>query len=240
MTLPNHVAIIMDGNGRWAKARHHNRVFGHVRGARVAKRVIEACSRLQIAHLTLFAFSTENWFRPATEVNVLMRLLHRQLQREQDSLMRQNIRFRTIGDLARLPHMVRQVVEQTIEMTAANTGLQLTFALSYGGRQELVATLRHAVELVEAGELRADEIDESRLRALMPSTFLPDPDLIIRTSGERRLSNFFLWQAAYSEVEFEPKSWPDFTEEDLFRILTAYAQRERRFGRISEQIVNTV
>ena len=231
-----HLAIIMDGNGRWAKSRRHDRIFGHLRGAKVAKSVIEDCARLRVPYLTLFAFSTENWFRPAGEVNFLMHLLERQLKRELATLMRQNIRFQTIGDVARLPAAVRAAVERTVAETAGNSGMILTFALSYGGRQEIAQMAREVARRVATGELAEAEIDEATVATLLPSASLPDPDLIIRTSGERRISNFFLWQAAYSEVEFEAKAWPDFTVEDLRRILDCFAARERRFGRTGEQL----
>ena len=236
MTVPRHLAIIMDGNGRWAKSRRHHRIFGHLRGARVAKSIIEECARLRVPHLTLFAFSTENWYRPETEVNFLMHLLRRQLEREKGTLARQNIRFQTIGELHRLPAAVREVVDRTVAESAHHTGMVLTFALSYGGRQELTEMAREVARRVATGELEPDEIDEATVATLLPSSTLPDPDLIIRTSGERRLSNFFLWQAAYSEVEFETRAWPDFKPTDLRRILEDYAQRERRFGRTSEQV----
>lgn len=231
-----HLAIIMDGNGRWAKSRHHNRVYGHVRGARTAKKVIEECARLKVAHLTLFAFSTENWFRPLPEVSFLMRLLRRQLLREKKTLQRHDIRFRSIGDLNRLPPEVRSVVIETERETEHNRGMILTFALSYGGRQELAMMARDLVRAAKAGELEPEDVDEALLAGRLGSSFLPDPDLIIRTSGERRLSNFFLWQSAYSEIEFENKSWPEFTLADLHRILDAFSARERRFGRTSEQL----
>jgi undecaprenyl diphosphate synthase len=236
LSSPRHLAIIMDGNGRWAKQRGHNRVFGHLRGARVAKNVIEECARLKLSHLTLFAFSTENWFRPLNEVSFLMNLLNRQLLREQKTLMSNNIRFQCIGELGRLPPAVRDVVIETIELTAGNTGMVLTFALSYGGRQEITEMARELVRQVKLGQLEESEIDEALIAGLLPSSFLPDPDLIIRTSGESRISNFFLWQAAYSEIEFEMKTWPEFGIKDLHRILDTYAQRERRFGRTTDQV----
>lgn len=236
MELPRHLAIIMDGNGRWAKARRHNRVFGHIRGAKVARQIIEECARLRLPYLTLFAFSTENWYRPPAEVNFLMLLLRRQLRRELKTLMDQNIRFRCIGDVERLPEAVREVVHETVERTAANTGMVLAFALSYGGRQELTQMAREVARQVRAGQLEEREIDDATVAGMLPSSFLPDPDLIIRTSGESRLSNFFLWQSAYSEIVFEDKAWPDFSTSDLQRILETYARRERRFGRTTEQI----
>ncbi|MGZ3721527.1 MAG: isoprenyl transferase [Bdellovibrionales bacterium] len=235
LKLPRHLAIIMDGNGRWAKARRHNRIYGHIRGAKVARSVIEECSRLGMKYLTLFAFSTENWFRPVEEVSFLMHLLDRQLRREQKTLMRNNIRFQCIGDIERLPAKVKQVVLDTVEMTAGNTGMVLAFALSYGGRQEIAQMARELVRQAKAGSLDESDVDEALVASYLPSSFLPDPDLIIRTSGESRISNFFLWQSAYSEIEFEQKAWPDFNLHDLHRILETYSARERRFGRTSEQ-----
>jgi undecaprenyl diphosphate synthase len=226
----------MDGNGRWAKARMHSRVYGHIRGAKVAKSVIEECTRLGVKHLTLFAFSTENWFRPIEEVSFLMHLLRRQLIREKASLMKQNIRFRSIGDLDRMPKPVQDIVREVEQETAKNTGLVLTFALSYGGRQEITQMAKDLARRLLSGELEENEIDEAQIATMMPSSFLPDPDLVIRTSGESRISNFFLWQAAYSEIEFEQKAWPDFNIQDLHRILQSYSARERRFGRTPEQL----
>lgn len=226
----------MDGNGRWAKARRHNRVYGHVRGAKVAKNIIEECTRLGVSHLTLFAFSTENWFRPVEEVSFLMHLLCRQLAREKQTLMKNNVRFRSIGDIARMPKPVREIVADVEEATAGNTGMVLTSALSYGGRQEITQMVIEVARRIAAGEMTEAEIDEAQVAAMLPSSFLPDPDLIIRTSGESRISNFFLWQSAYSEIEFEQKAWPDFNVEDLHRILNSYSARERRFGRTTEQV----
>lgn len=232
---PRHLAIIMDGNGRWAKARQHNRVYGHIRGARVAKMVIEECARLKVPHLTLFAFSTENWFRPIEEVNFLMHLLNRQLRREKATLMRNNIRFHCIGDITRLPMSVRSVVLDAVVSTQNNTGMNLTFALSYGGRQEITEVAQELVRRAKAGQLNETDVDEALIASLLPSSFLPDPDVIVRTSGESRISNFFLWQSAYSEIFFEEKAWPDFTAADLHRILDKYAKKERRFGRLVQQ-----
>ena len=236
MNSLRHLAIIMDGNGRWAKARRHSRMYGHLRGARVAKRVIEECARQGIPYLTLFAFSTENWFRPVEEVSFLMHLLQRQLRRELSLLQKNNIRFQTIGEIERLPESVQSVVRDTIEATAENTGMVLTFALSYGGRQEITEMAREVARQVALGRLEEGEVDEALVASLMPTSFLPDVDLLIRTSGEQRISNFFLWQAAYSEIEFESKAWPDFTVDDLRRLLHRFEARERRFGRTSEQL----
>lgn len=236
MNQLRHVAIIMDGNGRWAKARHHGRVYGHIRGAKVAKTVIEECARLNVPHLTLFAFSTENWFRPLEEVSFLMHLLQRQLRRERETLMRNNIRFQVIGDVERMPEGVQDIVRETVEVTRSNSGMVLTFALSYGGRQELTLMAQEVARRVASGELKAQDLDEATVAGLMPTSFLPDPDLIIRTSGERRISNFFLWQSAYSEIDFVETPWPDFTIADLHKSLARFGLRERRFGRISEQL----
>lgn len=236
MNLPRHLAIIMDGNGRWARARGHNRFYGHVRGAKVAKQIINECCALKIPYLTLFAFSSENWFRPDDEVSFLMFLLRRQLQREAANFKEKNIRFRSIGDISRLPREAQKIVNETIESTAQNTGMTLSFALSYGGRQEITDVVRDIASLVATGDLAVSEIDEALVAKSLPSSFLPDPDLLIRTSGEARLSNFMLWQSAYSEIEFETKPWPEFSPADLHRILAKYASRERRFGRTSEQL----
>ncbi len=236
MNQPRHVAIIMDGNGRWAKARRHGRVYGHIRGAKVAKSVIEECARIKVPFLTLFAFSTENWFRPIEEVSFLMHLLQRQLRRERATLMRNNIRFQVIGDVERMPEGVQDIVRETIEVTRSNSGMILTFALSYGGRQEVTMMAQEVARRVAAGDLKASEVDEATVASLLPTSFLPDPDLIIRTSGERRISNFFLWQSAYSEIEFVETPWPDFSTADLHHALARFGLRERRFGRTSEQL----
>lgn len=230
--LPRHLAIIMDGNGRWAKARGHNRYYGHVRGTHVAKKMIELCSQKGVKHLTLFAFSTENWFRPQTEVSFLMRLLYRQLQRERENLVKNNIRLRCIGEMEKLPPLVQKAVEDTIEFTDHCTGMNLIFALSYSGQQELRNGFQKMARLIESGQLKSSEITNDLISSSLESSFLPDPDLIIRTSGESRLSNFFLWQAAYSEIHFCDKYWPDFSEEDLLRSLHRFSNIERRYGRV--------
>lgn len=222
----------MDGNGRWAQKRGHNRIFGHIRGAKIARNVIVSCAERGIKHLTLYTFSTENWFRPATEINFLMKLLVRQLRKEKQTLIKNNIRFRMIGDLNRLPAETRAVVTETIEETADMTGMELTFALSYGGRQEICSAVKDLAERVKVGELEPEEIDEALIGTSLASSYLPDPDLIVRTSGEHRLSNFFLWQAAYSELYVSPVLWPDFTDADLEEALQFFSSRDRRFGRV--------
>lgn len=234
-TLPQHLAIIMDGNGRWAKLRNHHRTFGHVKGALVAQSIIEECARIKIKYLTLFTFSHENWQRPPLEVALLMRLLVKRLRKERESLMRNNIRFRCIGDLNRLPQKVAEVVCETTEMTSHNTGMELIFALSYGGQQDILRAAKKMARDVAEGKISADDIDETQFAGYLATADVPHPDLIVRTSGESRLSNFFLWQAAYSELYVTDRLWPDFSNLDLRQALQSYASRERRFGRTSEQ-----
>ncbi|OFZ19379.1 MAG: di-trans,poly-cis-decaprenylcistransferase [Bdellovibrionales bacterium RBG_16_40_8] len=240
MNLPKHLAIIMDGNGRWATARKHSRLYGHVRGARAAKKIITAAAELGLPNLTLFTFSTENWSRPELEVSFLMKLLERQILREQSTLMKNNMRFQVVGSMQKLPESTRKVINATIDLTSGNTGMNLVFALSYGGRQEITQCVRTIAEKVRSGQLSPEEITESVIVQNIESNFLPEPDLIIRTSGEKRLSNFFLWQAAYSEIYFLDKMWPDFTKDDLYAALSSYTKRERRFGRVTSHASSSV
>jgi undecaprenyl diphosphate synthase len=225
----------MDGNGRWAKERHRPRIFGHIKGARVAKKIITHSVQMGLKHLTLYAFSTENWGRPEAEVSFLMRLLKRYLGRERAILLKQNIRFNVIGQFKDLPATVVEEIEKTIEQTQSNTGMQLTFALNYGGRQELVLLMASLAREVQKGLLTAEEITEDLVNERLISQSVPDPDLIIRTSGELRLSNFLTWQSAYSELYFTPVLWPDFSEADYAIALDSFRKRERRFGKTSEQ-----
>ncbi|MDZ4661239.1 MAG: isoprenyl transferase [Pseudomonadota bacterium] len=236
LNQPHHIAIIMDGNGRWAELKNHSRIFGHAKGAKVSKVIIEECVRLKIPYLTLFAFSNENWQRPNYEIHFLMRLLRRYLQRERESLMKQNIRFLSIGELTRLPEAARNEVYKTIEATKNNTGLKLVFALSYGGRQEILGAVKALCEKAARGEITPEQIDEPLFRQYMESANIPDPDLIIRTSGETRISNFFLWESAYSEIHFTKALWPDFSAQDLWAALATYSRQERRFGKTSKQV----
>jgi undecaprenyl diphosphate synthase len=238
MPLPKHVAIIMDGNGRWAQIRRKPRIFGHVKGTRVAKKIITACSRKGIKNLTLYAFSTENWLRPQPEVLFLMDLLRRYLKKEAENLVKENIRFSIIGDISKVPGDVREAITKTMQSTAKCTGLSLVFAISYGSRQEITEAVRTIVAKVAAGEIRPDEIDESVVNAALSTYPMPDPDLIIRTSGELRLSNFLMWQAAYSEFYFTSTLWPDFTEENLDQALQEYQSRQRRFGAVTSNDEN--
>ena len=235
MSLPKHVAIIMDGNGRWAQLKGRPRTYGHIKGARVAKQIITACVEKGLENLTLYAFSSENWLRPQTEVLFLMNLLHRYLKRETDTLVRQNIRFNVIGDRSKLPPEVIKVINYATEKTAKNTGMNLIFAISYGSRQEITEAVRSLAKRVESGELKADEIDESLIHSSLNTAQFPDPDLIIRTSGEHRLSNFLMWQAAYSEFYFCETLWPEFSIEDLDIALLNFLKRERRFGALHHE-----
>jgi undecaprenyl diphosphate synthase len=223
----------MDGNGRWAQVRRKPRIFGHIKGTRVAKKIITACSRKGIQNLTLYAFSTENWFRPQDEVSFLMDLLRRYLKKEAENLVKENIHFSIIGDVSRVPADVRQAIDEAVLATANCSGLNLVFALSYGSRQEITDAFRSLAEKVARGELLPQDIDECAVNAALSTYPMPDPDLIIRTSGELRLSNFLMWQAAYSEFYFTSTLWPDFTETDLDQALQDYQRRQRRFGAVA-------
>lgn len=235
MNLPRHLAIIMDGNGRWAQSRNKPRTYGHIKGTRVAKKIITECSKIGIKHLTLYAFSTENWFRPQLEVNFLMKLLQRYLIKETKNLIRENIRLNIIGDISKLPYPVWLTLRDSIKATENCTGLELVFALSYGSRQEITRAVQKISEKVKEGLLSPEDIDESVIHSFLYTSFLPDPDLIIRTSGEMRLSNFLMWQAAYSEFYFSETLWPDFSVENLHEALNNFLKRKRRFGKIEEQ-----
>ena len=227
---PKHVAIIMDGNGRWAKARGLPRVAGHRRGAEAARRTVEAAAELGVAYLTLFGFSSENWKRPVDEVDDLMALLRHYLRGEVAELHRHNIRIRVIGDRERLAPDIVTLIENTETLTAGNTRLQVAIALSYGGRAEIAGAARRIAEEALAGKLVPAEIDEACFARHLLTADMPDPDLVIRTSGEQRLSNFLLWQTAYSEFVFIETLWPDFGKPDLERALREYHGRDRRYG----------
>jgi undecaprenyl diphosphate synthase len=232
---PKHVAIIMDGNGRWAKARGRDRVMGHIKGARVAKKIVEQSVQLKLNALTLYAFSEENWSRPVREVNFLMRLLSRYIIKERKSLIKNNIRFRCIGNLERIPNSVKAEVEETMHSTAKNTGMVLTFALSYGGRQELVGAIKQMVNLANNQKINSQDITEDFISGMLQTAPLCDPDLLIRTSGEWRLSNFLPWQTIYTELYFTNTLWPDFTINDYKKALISYSNRERRYGNVLTQ-----
>jgi undecaprenyl diphosphate synthase len=230
---PIHIGIIMDGNGRWAQMRGRPRTFGHIKGARVAKKIITRCMEEGVETLTLFAFSTENWLRPQIEVNFLMTLLKRYLVREADTLVKENIRFLMIGDPDRVPADLMQIIRATEARTATNDGLNLIFALNYGSRAEITAAVQKIATEVADGILDPSQITEQLIQKHLQTAELRDPDLIIRTSGETRISNFLLWQAAYSEFYFSPVLWPDFTVDHLMHALQEFQLRERRYGGFS-------
>ena len=225
--LPRHIAVIMDGNGRWAKKRRLPRIAGHRAGIRAVRQAVEACARLGVPYLTLYAFSVENWKRPHTEIKLLMSLLREYLKKEIDELNRQEIRLGVIGRISELPTPVQKDLEIALERTRNNKGMRLTLALNYGARTELVDAVR---ELVVAGGNGSVPVDEAALSEHLYTRGMPDPDLLIRTSGELRLSNFLLWQAAYSEIWVTETLWPDFTQLDLFRAIIDFQKRERRYG----------
>ena len=235
-TLPKHVAIIMDGNGRWAKSKGKLRIFGHESGVRAVRETVEAAAELGIGYLTLYAFSTENWNRPKYEINALMKLLVSSISKETKTLIKNNIRLSTIGDVNSLPKACRKQLEETMKITANNTRMQLNLALSYSSRWEIVDAVKQIVTDIKAGNIKADNIDEELFGSYLDSSHSPNPELLIRTSGEYRISNFLLWQIAYAELYFTDKLWPDFGKEDFYTAILDYQQRERRFGKTSEQL----
>ena len=237
--LPNHLAIIMDGNGRWAKEQGKPRAFGHEAGFKAVREIVEACAKRQISFLTLYAFSTENWLRPKKEVDILMRILLSALKSELATMLRHNIRLKTVGGISTLPAIILDELDRVVEQTASNTGMVLTLALSYGGREEIVAMTRKLAEKVKNGLIHPDHIDASVVNEHLYTADLPDVDLLIRTSGEQRISNFLLWQSAYAELYFTERFWPDLKEEHLVEALMDYQNRERRFGKTSEQLEKT-
>ncbi|MGH7143013.1 MAG: isoprenyl transferase [Planctomycetota bacterium] len=228
--LPRHIGIIMDGNGRWATGRNLARVCGHEAGAESIRDIVRACGEIGIQYLTLFAFSTENWKRPADETDFLMILLQRFLVSERDELMQNRVSLGTIGRVAELPDFAREELQKTIDFLAANRGLRLTLALNYGGREEIADAAQRLARLVHDGRLRPDEVTADRLDTELHTSGLPDPDLIVRTAGEMRLSNFLLWQASYAEFWSTEVCWPDFRRNHLAQALTDFAKRKRKFG----------
>jgi undecaprenyl diphosphate synthase len=227
----------MDGNGRWAAQRGLPRIAGHRAGVDTVRSVVEECARLQIPYLTLFAFSTENWKRPKEEVGALMVLLDQYLKRELSTLMKNNVRLNTIGRPGDLPEKVQRTLEDVTGRSSANTGLTLTLALSYSGRDDIVQAVRRIAEDAGAGTLEPGSMDADTFSSYLSTSDIPDPDLLIRTSGEMRISNFLLWQIAYSEFYVTEKLWPDFTDADLWKAIEVFQERERRFGMTSEQVV---
>jgi undecaprenyl diphosphate synthase len=236
--LPAHIAIIMDGNGRWAKERGLSRLVGHQNGVESVRKVTEAATKIGIKYLTLYTFSTENWNRPQAEVDALMELLVENIVKETPTFHKNNVRLEAIGDLERMPAKVLARLRACIAETSVNTGLTLVLALSYSSRWELTDAMRKIAKKVAAGEISADEITEQTVAQHLTTAAIPDPDLLIRTSGEVRISNFLLWQIAYSELYFTPTHWPDFREEEFYKAIVDYQHRERRFGKTSEQLAN--
>jgi undecaprenyl diphosphate synthase len=234
--LPKHVAIIMDGNGRWAKGKGKLRVFGHHNGVLSVRDVVEGAGELGVKYLTLYTFSAENWNRPSFEVTAIMELLVSTINKEIKQLMKNNVRLNAIGDLNQLPGKCNRELVSAIEKTSANTGLVLTLALSYSSRRELMQAAKNIAEQVKAGTLNPEDVTEDVFAQNLYTHNLPDPELLIRTSGEYRISNYLLWQIAYAELYFTDKLWPDFRREDLYEAILDYQKRERRFGMTSEQV----
>lgn len=234
--IPKHIAIIMDGNGRWAKKSGFPRIAGHREGVNSVRDIVEACGQLGIKYLTLYAFSTENWKRPADEVSMLMRLLLRALRDERDRLHQNAVRLRAIGDVAALPHDVQDELLDAIKLMEKNKGLTLILALSYSGRWDLISAFRRLSDDVELGKITKEQITENLISSYLSTKEYPDPDVLIRTSGEMRISNFLLWQLAYTEICVVSELWPDFRRNNMYRAIAEFQQRERRFGMTSEQL----
>ncbi|WP_323764681.1 isoprenyl transferase [Marinovum sp.] len=229
---PRHVAIIMDGNGRWAQLRHRPRLFGHQAGARRVREIVEACPEFGVKYVTIFAFSTENWKRTQSEVAGLMSLFRRYIHKEMEAFRRENVQVRFIGDRVKLDAKLRALMDEAEALTSGCTGTNLTIALNYGGRDEVARATKRLARDVRDGKLDPESVDEETLPKYLDTCVLPDPDLVIRTSGEARVSNFLLWQSAYAEYEFIDTLWPDFTREEFGRLVGSYGKRERRFGAV--------
>jgi undecaprenyl diphosphate synthase len=234
--LPRHIAIIMDGNGRWAKEKGEDRLFGHFHGVESVRNIVEGCAELGIEYLTLYAFSTENWDRPENEVEGLMELLVSTIRKEVETLNKNKIRLHVIGDMNMLPEYARNELNEALVITEKNSGLNLIMALSYSGRWEILNTVKKIVNEVKLGRLKVEDIDQNTLQQFLCTSNFPDPELMIRTSGEFRISNFLLYQLAYAELYFTPVRWPDFRKENLYEAILDYQNRERRFGKTSDQI----
>jgi len=235
--LPQHVAIIMDGNGRWARKHGKNRIFGHTNGIGAVRETSEGCAELGVKYLTLYAFSTENWSRPVTEVTALMTLLLKTIKAELKTLLKNDIRLKVIGDIAKLPAGVARELNEAMANTANNKRMDLILALNYSGKSEIVRAMKEIAVKVQKGEIAPDAITEDLVSNNLYTAGIPDPELLIRTSGEKRVSNFMLWQLAYAEYFFTDVFWPDFTREELYKAIIDFQNRERRFGKTSEQLV---
>lgn len=236
--LPEHIAIIMDGNGRWAKSKGKPRIAGHHEGVVSVREITRECGELDIPYLTLYTFSAENWRRPRKEVDALMRLLVNTIRKEVNDLMQNNVRLSTIGEMDALPEFAQNEMQNAVEKTSGNTGLNLVLALSYGGRQEILTAVKRIANDVNRGNLDPDSIDEQIFADCLYTANMPDPDLIVRTSGEARLSNFLLWQSAYAELVITDVMWPDFRQKELYKSIKVYQQRERRFGEVLDLKAN--
>lgn len=235
--LPLHVAVIMDGNGRWAKKRAFNRLRGHEEGAESVREIVRTSREIGIQWLTLYAFSEENWKRPSYEIKALMKLLKDYLRSELREMKENDIRFRTIGRTYKLPQDVRKAIARTVEQTSGNRGMNLTLALSYGGRQEMVDAAKALARRVQGGEVDPEDISEEHIASSLYTAAMPDPDLLIRTSGEYRVSNFMLWQISYAEIYITPVLWPEFRREEYLKAIAEYQRRERRFGATTDQLL---
>ena len=236
--IPEHIAIIMDGNGRWAEKHGKARVFGHENGVESVRSVVEGAAQVGVSYLTLYAFSTENWDRPQNEVEALMELLVHAIDNETELLMKNNVRLHTIGNLALMPENVKQKLETCIRHLSANTGLNLILALSYSSKWEIINAVTHLAHDASLGLIKPETITTELFESYLNTSGMPDPELLIRTSGEFRISNFLLWQIAYAELYFTEKLWPDFREEDLFEAIYDFQNRQRRFGKTSEQLIS--
>ncbi len=230
--IPSHIAVIMDGNGRWAQRQGEQRIYGHRNAIQAVRNATEGCAELGVKHLTLYAFSTENWGRPQEEVSGLMELFVHTIRAEIETLMKNRIRLTAIGDISRMPAQAQQELAEAKQMTADNTGLNLNLALNYSGRWELAHAMQHMARQVAQGHLRPEDISEETVAAYLNTAGMPDPELLIRTSGELRISNFLLWQLAYTELYITETLWPDFTKQNLVEAIAAYQKRERRFGKV--------
>jgi undecaprenyl diphosphate synthase len=236
--LPRHIAIIMDGNGRWAKEKGHDRLYGHFHGVESVRDIVEGCAEIGVQYLTLYAFSTENWDRPEYEVTGLMELLVETIRKETETLNKNNIRLHVIGDMNMLPDYAQKELRESLEITAPNSGLNLIMALSYSSRWELVQAVRYIAQEVKAGKLLPDMISQDTLEQYLCTNKFPDPELMVRTGGEFRVSNFLLYQLAYAELYFTNTRWPDFRKENLYEAILDFQKRERRFGKTSDQLQN--
>lgn len=237
--VPQHIAIIMDGNGRWAKQQGENRIYGHYEGVNSVREVVEAAGEVGVKYITLYAFSTENWNRPKEEVDALMELLVSTISAETPQLNKKNVRLQAIGNLKSLPPACLEELNESIDLTSKNTGLTLVLALSYSSKWELIDAVKHIASDAKSGAINIDDISEKHIEHYLCTKHIPDPELMIRTSGEHRISNFLLWQLAYAEFYFTKTLWPDFRKEDLYEAILNFQNRERRFGKTSEQLTQT-